>query len=145
MGSKLVLGYLRDKIEEHMEKWNFNHDNQFGFTKGGKIDYSLYLLQYIANQAYNKQNKYHKNLFYTFIDFSKAYDSVSREMLISTLRKYNINEKIIDKIVDLYTDDETTIRLGECEEKISHQWYKARLCNLHPAIQNDNILYNRRT
>merc|ERR1711888_141633 len=101
-----------------MEKWNFNHDNQFGFTQGGKIDYSLYLLQYIANQAYNKQTKYFKNLFYTFIDFSKAYDSVSREMLISTLRKYNINEKIIDKIVDLYTDDETTIRLGECEEKI---------------------------
>ena len=71
VGSKLVLGYLRDKIEEHMEKWNFNHDNQFGFTKGGRIDYSLYLLQYITNQAYNKQTKYHKNLLFTFIDFSK--------------------------------------------------------------------------
>ena len=34
-----------------------------------------------------------KNLYFTFIDFSKAYDSVSREMLISTLRKYNIHQK----------------------------------------------------
>jgi len=102
-----------------MEKWGFTHDNQFGFTQGGKIDYSLYLLQFIANQAYNKQSKYYKHLFYTFIDFSKAYDSVSREMLICTLQKYNINEQIIDKIVDLYTNDKTAIRLGECEEKIS--------------------------
>ena len=101
-----------------MEKWGYNHDNQFGFTKGGKIEYSLYLLQYITNHAYDKHTKYYKNLYFSFIDFSKAYDSVSREMLIYTLKKYHIHERIIDKIVALYTNDETTIRLGNCEEKI---------------------------
>merc|ERR1712030_224322 len=40
-------------------------------------------------------------------------------MLICTLKKYNINEKIIDKIVDLYTNDQTTIKLGENKKKIT--------------------------
>ena len=52
------------------------------------------------------------------IDFSKAYDSVDRRKLIETMREYNINIRIIEMIVQMYSKDSTTIKLGGLQEKV---------------------------
>ena len=52
------------------------------------------------------------------IDFSKAYDSVDRRKLIETMREYRINIRIIEMIVQMYSKDSTTIKLGGLKEKV---------------------------
>ena len=52
------------------------------------------------------------------IDFSKAYDSIDRRKMIETMKEYNINIRIIEMIVQMYSQDSTTIKLGNMREKI---------------------------
>ena len=60
----------------------------------------------------------HKTLFYAFIDFKKAYDSINRKKLIEVLIRFKINPQIIDLIVQMYEGDRTIIQLGKMKENI---------------------------
>ena len=97
---------------------NVKFENQYGFTKGGRIEPCLFTLDYIANMTYESSNRKHKSLYYTFIDFKKAYDSIHRGKLIEVLIKYKVNPKIIDIIVQMYENDKTTIHLGKMRKTI---------------------------
>ena len=68
--------------------------------------------------TFESKKREHKKLFFTFIDFKKAYDSVNRGKLIEVLIRYKVNPKIIDLIVQLYEKDETTLNLGKMKETI---------------------------
>ena len=59
-----------------------------------------------------------KTLYYAFIDFKKAYDSIDRKKLIEVLAKFKINPQIIDLIVQMYQEDNTVIQLGKMRKKI---------------------------
>ena len=78
----------------------------------------LFTLNYIANMTFESKRKSHKSLFFTFIDFKKAYYSVDRAKLIEVLIKFKVNPKIIDLIVQMYKADKTTIILGKMKETI---------------------------
>ena len=51
------------------------------------------------------------------LDFRKAYDSINRQMLVETLKKYKIDPRIIDLTVGVYSKDSTWLSiLGEERE-----------------------------
>ena len=118
ISSKIMCSLFREKIEEHLNNCNIRYENQYGFTKGGRIEHCLFTLDYIANMTYESNNKKHKALYFTFIDFKKAYDSIHRGKLIEVLIKYKVNPKVIDIIVQMYERDRTTIQLGKMKETI---------------------------
>ena len=72
--SKIVCTILREKIEEHLKESNIVFENQYGFTRGGRIEHCLFALDYVANMTFESNNKKKKSLFYAFIYFKKAYD-----------------------------------------------------------------------
>ena len=109
---------MRENIENHLKEKKINYENQYGFTKGGRPDHCLYTLDYIATRTYSKIKRDIKPLFYAFIDFKKAYDSINREKLIEVLIKYKINPYIINMIIQMYEGDKTTIRLGKLKKTI---------------------------
>ena len=76
------------------------------------------MLDYIANRNYTGNNRKKKTLYYAFIDFKKAYDSINRGKLIEVLIKYKINPQIIDMIIQMYEGDSTTIQLGRMKKTI---------------------------
>ena len=51
--SKIMCGFLREKIEEHLERWAYGYEHQYGFTRGGRVENCLYTLNYIANRPYD--------------------------------------------------------------------------------------------
>ena len=108
------MSILKDEIEDHLEKSLLTKDNQTGFTKGGKKEDNLFMLQYLVGKAY--KNK--KPLILIAIDYSKAYDSLDRKKLIEALMEYKIHPHIIDIIAKLYQGDHTKIKIGDSEEKI---------------------------
>ena len=71
-----------------------------------------YIHCYIANRTYESQRRKHKTLYFAMVDFKKAYDSVDRRKLIEVLAKYEVNINIIEMIVQMYSGDKTTIKLG---------------------------------
>jgi len=118
LSSKIMCTYYREKIEEHLKDCRFGYENQYGFTKGGRIEHCLFSLDYISNMTFESRLREHRKLYFTFIDFKKAYDSVNRGKLIEVLIKYRVNPKNIDLIVQMYEKDETTINLGKMKETI---------------------------
>ena len=78
--------------------------------------------------------KEHKNLFFTFIDFKKAYESVNRDKLIEVLIKYRLSPKIVDLIVQMYEKDET-LNLGKNEgDNRSDMRNQTRMQHLYTPI-----------
>ena len=94
------------------------YENQYGFTKGGRPEHCFYVLDYIATRTYTGNNRKNKTLYYAFIDFKKAYDSINIEKLIEVLIKYKINPYIINMIIQMYEGDKTTIHLGKLKRTI---------------------------
>ena len=52
-------------------------------------------------------------MYYYFVDFHKAFDTVIHPGLKVKLRKLNINGKFYDILCSLYAKDNQCIRLGE--------------------------------
>ena len=84
--------------------------------------------------SYESRLKEHKNLFYIFIDFKKAYDSVNRGKLIEVLIKYKVNTKIIDMVIQMYENNETTINLGRMKEKIEVTYGIRQGCSISTLL-----------
>ena len=116
--NKIICTILRQKIEEFLESSGIKFENQFGFTEGGRVEHCMFTLDYIVNMTFEKRGKYGKSLYFAFIDFKKAYDSIDTRKLIEVLIGYKINPKIIDLIVQMYKDDYTILKLGNMEEKM---------------------------
>ena len=74
--SKLMCSIFREKVEEHLMECNVKYENQYGFTKGGRIEHCIFTLDYIANMTYESKKRKQKSLYYTFIDLNKAYDFI---------------------------------------------------------------------
>ena len=50
--SKIMCTFLREKIEIHLEVWGYGFEIQYGFTEGGKGEYCLFTLNYVANRTF---------------------------------------------------------------------------------------------
>jgi len=118
VSSKIMCSIFREKIGEHLENCNIRYENQYGFTKVGRIKHCIFTLDYVTNMIYESTNRKHKALYFTFIDFKKAYDSIHRGKLIEVLIKFKVNPKVIDIIVQMYERDRTTIQLGKMKKTI---------------------------
>ena len=77
----------------------------------------MFTLNYIANRTFESKRKEHKSLYFTFINFKKAYDSVDRTEFKKVLIKYKVNPKVIKLIVQTYAADRTTINLGKLKKQ----------------------------
>ena len=108
--------HIKEKDRRIPGKNEIKYDNQFGFTSEGRVEHCHFILDYIANKVYDGPRK--KYLYFAFIDFKKAYDSINRKRLIEVLVKFKINPSIIELIVQMYEGDSTVIKLGKLKEKV---------------------------
>ena len=88
---KLLMSIVKDQIEEHIEQNNLIKHNQTGFTKGGRKEDNLFVLQYLVEKTYKQD----KPLIVISIDYSKAYDSIDRKRMIETMIKYKIHQTLL--------------------------------------------------
>ena len=93
-------------------------DNQIGFTRGGRLEYNLFILQYLVEKTFEIDSAYYNRLVVVALDFRKAYDSIDRGRLLEALVRYKINPGLIDLVARVYSGDEVVIRWGDREERI---------------------------
>ena len=111
---KLFMSLIKNQIEEHLTENNLVKYNQTGFTKGGRMEDNLFILQHLVGKSFKRE----KPLIVISIDFSKAYDSIDRKKMIETMIRYKIHPNIIDIVAKIYQDDFTNIIVGDHEERI---------------------------
>ena len=108
MSYKIFMSIIKEEIEQHLKNIKEDNEVQAGFKKGGRIEDNLLTLRYCVKDAYKNR----RQLIVTAIDFRKAYDSVKREELIKAMLDFKINEKVIDVVSEIYTDDRVELTKG---------------------------------
>ena len=100
-----MLKILQARLQQYV-----NHelpDVQAGFRKGRTRDQ-------IANICWiiEKTREFQKNIYFCFIDYAKASDSVDHNKLWKILKEMGIPDHLTFLLKNLYADQEATVRTG---------------------------------
>ena len=105
--SKIYTNILNRRITFYLENMNLLADEQNGFRCNRSCeDHVFSLTTIVQNRLYHG-----KDTFVAFIDFTKAFDSVDRNLLLFKLLDYNINGNIYFAIKKLYNETQNCIRV----------------------------------
>ena len=103
--SKAMLKILQAGLLQYVN-WELS-DVQTGFRKGrGTRDQ-------IVNTHWIIEKEFQKNIYFCFIDRTKAFDSVDHNELWKILKQMEIPDHLICLLRNLYADQEGTIRIGQ--------------------------------
>ena len=89
---KVIDESLKRQVIEYVDK------EQNGFRKGKGTRNATFVLRTIMERAIGNQ----KVLYFCFVDFEKAFDTVGHGLLMDTLRKYGVNEADVRILAQLY-------------------------------------------
>ena len=105
--SKLFTSVLNKRIEKFCNENNTITDAQFAFVKGRSTVDAMFILLSIIQSCLNDK----KRLYCSFVDFTKAFDSVYRNALWLKLYKCGIGGKCLRIIKDMYSKVKSCVRL----------------------------------
>ena len=94
---KLFMTILGNKLDRHILENNKKLETQAGFTTGSMIEDNLFILQYCIEGCF----KLKMPLIVTYLDYSKAVDSIRRGNIIQALIYYKIHSKIIEAVAKI--------------------------------------------
>ena len=83
-------------------------DIQAGFRKGKVTRYQIATIRWIIKKA----REFHKNIYFCFIDYAKAFDCVNHNKLWKILKEMGISDHLTCLLRNLYADQEATVRTG---------------------------------
>ena len=102
--SKVMLKILQARLQQCL-----NHelpDVQAGFRKGGGTRVQ------IAVGSLKKAREFQKNIYFCFIDYTKAFDCVDHNKLREILKEMGIPDHLTCLLRNLYAVQEATVRTG---------------------------------
>lgn len=105
---KIYTGILNSRITKYLEDLDIFVDEQNGFRANRSCEDHVFVLTSIIQSRLCDK----KDTFTAFIDFSKAFDSIDRDLLLFKLMRYNIDGKIYFAIKKLFENNINCIRLG---------------------------------
>ena len=83
-------------------------DVQAGFRKGKETRDHIANIRWIIKKA----KEFHKNIYFCFIDYAKAFSCVDHNKLWKILREMEIPDHLTCILRNLYAGQETTVRTG---------------------------------
>ena len=104
--SEVMLKILQDRLQ-----WYMNHELpgvQTGFRKGRGTRDQIVNICWIIEKA----KEFQKNIYFCFIDYAKAFDSVDYNKLWKVLKEMEIPDHLTHLLGNLYAGQEATVRTG---------------------------------
>lgn len=93
IAGKILARVLLNRLIQHLEDGHLP-ESQCGFRKGrGTVD-----MIFAARQLQEKCQEQYRDLYTTFVDLTKAFDTVSREGLWKIMRKFGCPDKFISMV-----------------------------------------------
>ena len=113
--SKVLLKIILNRLKAHVEQ--LVSREQARFRKGRSTTEQITNLQILRQKYKEKERK----LYHHFIDFKKVFDRVWQEALWVTMKSHNIDHKLVDMIMALYSDTESAVLINDT----LGEWLKA--------------------
>ena len=111
-------------------------DVQAGFRKGRGTRDQIANIRWIIEKA----REFQKNIYFCFIDYAKAFDSVDYNKLWKILKEIGIPDHLIYLLRNLYAGQEATVRTGHG----TTDWFQKAVrkgCILSPCLFNSYAEY----
>ena len=132
--SKLFAAILNKRLLDYVKDKNILPENQLGFVSGNRTSDAHILLHNIIQKYCHKESK---KIYSCFVDFSKAFDNISRNILFEKLKKYGITGKFYNVLKNMYFNDQIKIKVGEYLTETIHPNQGVRQgCILSPLLFN---------
>ena len=104
--SQVILKILQSRPQQYV---NREHpDVQAGYRKGRGIRDQISTIHWIMEKA----REFHKNIYFYFIDYAKAFDFVDHNKLWKILKEMGIPDPLTCLLRNLYAGQEATVRTG---------------------------------
>ena len=127
--SKVVLKILQARLQQYV-----NHelrDNQAGFRKARGTRDQIANICWIIEKA----REFQKNIYFCFIDYTKAFNCMDHNKLWKILKEMGIPDHLTCFLRNLYAGQEATVRTGhgttDWFQRGKKEYVKAAYC--HPA------------
>ena len=101
-----MLKILRARLQQYMNREL--PDVEASFRKGRGTRDQIANIHWIMEKA----RKFHKNIYFCFIDYAKAFDCVDHNELWKILKEMGIPDHLTCLFRNLYAGQEATVRTG---------------------------------
>ena len=101
-----MLKILQARLQQYMNREL--SDVQGGFRKGRRTRYQTVNICWIIE----KEIEFQKNIYFCFIDYTKAFDCVDHNKLWKILKEMGIPDHLTCLLRNLYAGQEATVRTG---------------------------------
>ena len=101
-----MLKILQTKLQQYMNQEL--PEVQAGFRKGRGTRDPIANIYWITEKA----REFQKNIYFCFIDYAKAFDSVNHNILRKILKQRGIPDHLTCLLRNLYAGQEATVRMG---------------------------------
>ena len=103
--SKIILKIHQSRLQQYVNCELA--DVQAGYRKGRGIREQIANIRWIMEKA----RQFHKNIYFHFIDYSKAFDCEDHSKLWKILKEMGIPEHLTCLLRNLYAGQEATVRI----------------------------------
>ena len=107
--SKVLEKIIYNQTYQYLTENNLYANEQFGFRLGHSCIDCINKFYFDVQESMEKGNY----LLSIFLDTSKAFDSISKNILLAKLRHYGIKGKAYDLFCNYFTDRTQTVKLGK--------------------------------
>ena len=125
-----MLKILQARLQQYM-----NHelpDVQAGFRKGRGTKDQIANICWIIKKA----KEFQKNIYFSFIDYAKAFDCVDHNKLWKILKEMGIPDHLTCLLRNLYAVQEATVRTGHGKDWLQIGKGVRQGCILSPCLFN---------
>ena len=106
----VFIKILTNRITKYMEKHKLWTIKQCGFKADHRTEDNLFILNILFTSYVVNKNQ---NVYIAFVDFSKFFDTINRDMLLYKLLRYGITGPIYDFIKSIYRNTRYQVRIGD--------------------------------
>ena len=104
--SKVMLKILQAKLQQYVNREL--SDVQAGFRKGRGTRDQIANIRWIIEKA----REFQENIYFCFIDYTKAFNCVDHNKLWKILKEMGISDHVTCLLRNLYADQEATVGTG---------------------------------
>lgn len=111
---KLFTLLLNKRLTDYLTYNGILPEEQAGFRKGYRASDNLLVIKSLIEKYVNNKPKRNKNFLFTcFVDFSKAFDNISRVKLYEKLAAIGVTGNFLAVIQDMYRKDSACVKLNQ--------------------------------
>lgn len=106
---KLFCNILNNRLSNYVKERHVLGPEQLGFVAGNRTSDAIFILQSLVEKYCKILNQ---KLYVCFVDFEKAFDRVSRNLLLHKLHSSGVKGNFWNILCSMYSDDKACIKLG---------------------------------